>query len=232
MTGNALIVRDLKDHIREHGLRPGDALPSEAYLCEQFSCSRSALREAVRTLVALDIVEVRHGYGTFVAGMSLDPFINALVFRTVLNAADSVDALWQVIDARELLDHCLGGELIEVFTGRDAEELAALVRELGGHGRPGHAFDAAERDFHRALLARARNPLIRELGDAFRRIQAEAQRVLDLTLPVEVGEVSRAHARIVAALSAADPAAYREAVSSHYTPYRRALRELGETYPA
>lgn len=216
-------IHDLKDYIRAHGLRPGDALPSEAYLCEEFSCSRSALREAVRALVALDIIEVRHGYGTFVAGMSLAPFIDALVFRTLIDRADSHDTLRQVIESRELLDSCLGAELIEVFTPQYGAELELLLHELAAPQRPGPAFEAAERAFHHALLEGVRNPLIRDLAEAFRRIQTEAQRGLGLVLPPEVGAVQRAHTALLDALRSADPVAYRAAVAAHYAPYLRAL---------
>ena len=65
----------IKNYILTHRLQAGDLLPSEAVLCEELGCSRSSLREAVRTLSSLDIVEVRHGHGTFVSEMSLAPLL-------------------------------------------------------------------------------------------------------------------------------------------------------------
>src|SRR5690606_15222188 len=65
------------DRIREliltRELRTGDPLPTEAELCDALDVSRSSVREAIRSLATLDIVEVRHGHGTFVGKMSLDP---------------------------------------------------------------------------------------------------------------------------------------------------------------
>src|SRR5699024_8659066 len=100
-------VRDIKRYIRDRGLRPGDVLPSETLLCEELGCSRSAIREAIRALVTLDIVEVRHGYGTFVSEMSLEPLINGMVFRTVLNTDTSLENLLHVVETREILDLAL-----------------------------------------------------------------------------------------------------------------------------
>src|SRR5690606_5735 len=63
------------------GLRPGDPIPTETELCQELGVSRSSVREAIRTLATLDIVEVRHGSGTVVGQMSLAPLVETLVFR-------------------------------------------------------------------------------------------------------------------------------------------------------
>src|SRR5690625_4162533 len=63
----------IQDLILAEGLAPGDPMPTEGALCEQLGISRSSVREAMRTLASLDIVEVRHGHGTFVGQLSLSP---------------------------------------------------------------------------------------------------------------------------------------------------------------
>ena len=189
-------VRDIKKYIRDNRLRTGDLLPSEAFLCEELGCSRSAIREAIRALVTLDIVEVRHGYGTFVSKMSLEPLINGMVFRTVLDNDTSVENLFYVVDAREILDLSLGEELME------------------------------DQKFHRALLARTKNPLIRELNDAFWQIQTEAQPMLNLAMPADIDETIKAHSDIVEALSSGNIDDYRSAVLAHYAPFRRMISNM------
>ena len=79
------------------GLKPGDALPTKAELCDTLGVSRSSVREAIRTLSTLDIVDVRHGHGTYVGPMSLDPRVEALVFRGVLSPDGSFEALREVV---------------------------------------------------------------------------------------------------------------------------------------
>ena len=59
MTQSSTAIAEIKNYILAKGLHPGDALPTESQLCTDLGVSRSSVREAVRTLVALDIVEVR-----------------------------------------------------------------------------------------------------------------------------------------------------------------------------
>ena len=58
------VTERIKHYILENKLQPGDPLPTEAELCDALGASRTSIREAVKTLNALDIVNVRHGHGT------------------------------------------------------------------------------------------------------------------------------------------------------------------------
>ena len=110
----ATTADQIKQLILTRGLTPGDPLPTEAELCEELDVSRSSVREAIRTLSTLDIVDVRHGHGTYVGPMSLDPMVEALVFRGVLSPGDDLRALRDVV---------------EEFDGDDIAELAEIERE-------------------------------------------------------------------------------------------------------
>lgn len=216
-------VSDIKRYIRDKGLRPGDVLPSETLLCEELGCSRSAIREAIRALVTLDIVEVRHGYGTFVSDMSLEPLINGMVFRTVLNTDTSLGNLLHVVETREILDLAVGPELISSFTKESRGELLGLVEKMRVNNDRGVTFAQEDQNFHITLLAHIANPLIRELNDAFWRIQAESQPLLNLPMPEEIDQTIEAHLGIVEALGAGDLEGYRTAVRNHYAPFRRMI---------
>ncbi|MGO1588094.1 FadR/GntR family transcriptional regulator, partial [Corynebacterium casei] len=63
-------IQAIKSYIVNHNLKPGDPLPSEHQLCQELQVSRSAVREAVGQLQALDIVRVERGKGSFVGDMS------------------------------------------------------------------------------------------------------------------------------------------------------------------
>src|SRR5690242_15600751 len=97
----------IKEYIVANHLRPGDPLPTEHELSERLRVSRSRVREAVKTLSALDIVEVRHGYGTYVGRMSLDALVQSLAFRSMLKPDEGQHVLADLIDIRELIETSL-----------------------------------------------------------------------------------------------------------------------------
>lgn len=97
-------VGSIQDLILVEGLGPGDPMPTENELCEQLAISRSSVREAMRTLASLDIVEVRHGHGTFVGQLSLAPLVDGLLFRARLDDGNDLRALREVVELRIALD--------------------------------------------------------------------------------------------------------------------------------
>ncbi|RIK12953.1 MAG: GntR family transcriptional regulator, partial [Acidobacteria bacterium] len=116
-------VDEIKDYIREHGLQPGDPLPTESELCEELGVSRSSVREAMRTLSSLDIVEVRHGHGSFVGGLSMSPLVSGLVFRGSLNRDGTFRTLREVVQVRIALDLGVAEELVATYRGTTNEHL-------------------------------------------------------------------------------------------------------------
>lgn len=67
------IERRVKELILERRLAPGDALPTEAELMDLFGAGRVSVREALKALQAVNVVEIRRGFGTFVGSLSLSP---------------------------------------------------------------------------------------------------------------------------------------------------------------
>ena len=98
------VVQRVEDVIVRGRLRPGDPLPTEVDLCEAVGASRSSVREAIRTLCALDLVEVRHGHGTYVGRMSMDPLVESVSFRGRLDRAEGSGLRREVVEVRERLD--------------------------------------------------------------------------------------------------------------------------------
>ena len=101
------IQREVMQLILDRGLRAGAPLPTEAELMESLGVSRNSVREALKALQALDIVEIRHGYGTYVGEASLTPLIDGLTFRTLAQQGDDTGALAEILQVREVLEEGL-----------------------------------------------------------------------------------------------------------------------------
>lgn len=216
-------VEGIKRYIRDHGLRPGDALPSETAICEELGCSRSSVRESMRTLASLDIVEVRHGYGTYVSGMSLAPLVNGMVLRLVLDPDQALCNLMHVVDTRIALDLSVAEELAEIHRGQDLSELYGLVESMRQAHARGETFASSDQAFHRRLLQDLKNPLIKELSDAFWQIHTEVVPLLEVSAPADIDATIDAHESMLKALHDGDAETYRQIVHDHYGPLRRAI---------
>ncbi|HEX7351048.1 FadR/GntR family transcriptional regulator [Brachybacterium sp.] len=221
-TGNDAVER-IQDLILAEGLAPGDPMPTESALCERLQISRSSVREAMRTLASLDIVEVRHGHGTFVGQLSLSPLVNGLLFRARLDDGNDLMALREVVELRIALDLSVADQLVELYRGTANPELEGLVdqmRELTEAGRP---FPDADAAFHTALFSRLSNGLLRQLAQAFWEIHTEAVPLLGLAPAADILDTVDAHQAMLTALEAGDAEAYRQAVHAHYRPLGRVL---------
>lgn len=216
-------VEGIEDYIRRHNLHVGDLLPSEMELCDELGCSRSSLREAMRTLVSLDIVEVRQGQGTFVSKMSLAPLIRGMVLRVTLDVDQSFEHLLQVVDTRQALEVSLADELAQVHDEDSIHELHELVNAMYRRVEQGESFAEEDRRFHATLLRQTRNQLIRELSDALWQVNSEVVPLLDLPMAEDTKRTLESHWAMVEALRKKSPQAFKDAVRQHYAPLRHAV---------
>lgn len=215
----------IKDLILNRGLRPGDPMPTENELAELTGSSRPAVREAVRTLVALDILDVRHGTGTFVGQMSLRPLVEGLVFRGVLMPGNDFEALREVVEVRTVLDMSLASQVVSKLAGQDAADLRALVDDMRAAADRGAVAPEADRAFHEGLAVRLGNQLYRQLVGAFWDVHATVQPHLGLPTPQDLLDTAAAHGALVDAAVAGDLPAYEKAVHEHYAPLLRVLEK-------
>lgn len=221
----------IKEYLLQHGLHPGDPLPSEAALCEQLGVSRSSVREAIRTLSALDIVEVRHGTGTFVGHLSLEPMINGLAFRGVLSPGEDYAALREVVEIRTALDLGVGDRIVATLRGTENAELHHLVSEMVDLSRNGRPFAAQDRAFHSALLAKLPNRLLGQMVEALWEVHTQVLPRLGVPTPADIIDTAISHGDMLEAAERGDLDGYRAAVVRHYQPLLRALDHANEPGP-
>jgi len=221
----ATTADQIKELILTRNLRPGDPLPTEAELCETLDVSRSSVREAIRTLSTLDIVDVRHGHGTYVGKMSLDPMVQALVFRGVLAPDGSIDALREVVEVRLALDLAMADKVVAAIEGADTSALQAMVDEMVDKAGRGETFLEADRAFHTSLFAATGNRLAEQLVGAFWDVHTAVVPQLDIAPPADIQLTARAHGDMLDAARRGDGEAYRRAVIEHYGPLQRSLTQ-------
>jgi DNA-binding FadR family transcriptional regulator len=228
------IRRQVVQLILDRGLRPGAPLPTEQELMESLGAGRNSVREALKALQALDIVEIRHGHGTYVGQASLAPLVDGLTFRTLVRHGEGPGALAEILQVRQALEEGLIRRVAATVTEPDLDRLDALVRRMETAGRAGRPFPELDRRFHESLYAPLGNALVPQLLGAFwtvfRRVAGARGRPADPAPDVTV----RRHRDIVAALRARDAAGAQHALSVHFRDIderaaraARAVREHG-----
>lgn len=216
----------IKEFILVNRLSPGDPMPTEADLAEQLGVGRSSIREAIKVLIALDIVQVRHGHGTFVGDLSLGAMVQSLAFRGLLNARGDQHMLTELVDIRQLLESALADRLVGGVDERHVLRLRRLAATMQEKAAAGVEFMPEDREFHECLMECTGNNLLVQLTAAFWDVLAISQSSLGQVTGLR--ESADAHVAIVQALEAGDEDAFRSAIEAHYAPVRqRMARESG-----
>lgn len=200
-------------------LRPGSPLPTEAVLCEELGVSRSSVREALRRLEALDIVNVHQGRGAFVGEMSLKSTVETLVLRGSLDADGSRACLRQVVELRRYLDLGLAEAVVAVHGDETKnQELHALVDAMVARAAAGQQFMDEDVAFHDGLLAGIGNDLVCQVTRAMWLVHMTIVPSMGSAIDDRLLITAKAHGDMLAAAEAGDVAAYRAAVDAHYAP--------------
>ncbi|QYH19617.1 FadR family transcriptional regulator [Corynebacterium aquatimens] len=215
--------KGILDYIRTNQLQPGDSLPSEAALCGELGLSRTSVREAMQTLSSLDIVEVRHGHGTYVSKMSMAPLIQGMTLRILLDADRSLATLGNIVDLRSAIDHSLAQELARIWSSKDSRPLLKIVERMEEEHAAGRSFAKFDQQFHQTLLADIANPLLVELSDALWEIHMATLPMLQVPVPEDMHVTMQMHREIVNRLTDGDVAGYHAVVDKHYAPLRRTI---------
>jgi GntR family transcriptional repressor for pyruvate dehydrogenase complex len=182
-------------------LRPGDRLPPEKELSEALGLSRSSLREAVKALAVIRVLDVRRGDGTYVTSLTPSLLLDAMSFVVDIHQDASVLELFEV---RRILEPAAAALAAPRMTAPDIAHLRALVAEVDGTTS---ADDLVANDvvFHRCIAERSGNAYLTSLLDTLSGSTLRARVWRGLT---EEGAVTRTlteHRAIVDALEAADP---------------------------
>ncbi len=197
------IVEQIADLIARGVLKPGDRIPSEHQLCVQFGVGRTSVREALRSLSAMGVVQPHQGDGTFVSA-----------------------SLENLVETRLLLESGTAALAAEHARAADLAELTAAVRGMQ------HSLDEPERylehdlRFHLTLGRAARNPMLENLLGTMRAyLQAWIREALNRRGAGRRARLSIAeHKRILTALRKRDGDAARRATAAHILSSSQELR--------
>lgn len=203
----ASVVEQLKQLVAS--LRPGDRLPSERELSEQFAVSRVPVREALRALESMGRIEIRRNAGSFV----VDPQGNPITAHLRHLRPMGRDFLRDLVDVRAAIE--VRVVLIASQRGVDLSPVRALVDQIrsedGGKSKPTGSLDIR---FEAALGRVTGNPILTELQRSIHELWVEAWGSCGVA-PGDQHQLHREHEAILEALERGDGAQARHLMLEH-----------------
>jgi GntR family transcriptional repressor for pyruvate dehydrogenase complex len=210
------IVEQIDTRILNGDLKPGDRLPAERELAEQFGVSRTAVREAIKTLREKGLVEVSAGRGTFITDHTSTAMRHSL--GRVLRLSQG-DAAGDLVAVRELLEPEIAF-LAAQRAGQDhLQAMRKAVEAMDAAMESPEKFIEADLDFHLALAEGTGNILIPFLIDPIVDLMRE-QRTRIFNVPGGPARGQLHHKRLLEAVSRRDPEAARQAMRDHLKQVR------------
>jgi GntR family transcriptional repressor for pyruvate dehydrogenase complex len=213
------VATRIKALIQDAKIKPGDKLPNEMELTRLFGVSRPTVREAVKSLVSQNIIEIVRGRGTFVSqtpGIASDPL--------GLEFISSGDLHLALIEARLLLEPPVARLAAEKAEAEDIERIAVHVREMEEIVARREVGVTTELEFHRSIAEATKNPVIMRIVpvimDSIVKTYKDAPRTLE-----DHRQALEEHRGIYEEIRGKDPEAAFAAMSRHLSnSYRRTLR--------
>lgn len=120
------VTDQIKNLILKGTLKPGDKLPSEQELCNELGVSRTAIREAKKSLIGMGLLQSKRGFGTYVR----DDTVSALSELISLELMRKKSSIKELIDARRVIEVASAGWAAERATEDDIEKLKALLEKM------------------------------------------------------------------------------------------------------
>lgn len=207
MSTHSNIVRTLGAEIIGGRYRPGDNLPPEADLLKRFGASRTALREAIKTLSAKGLLIAKTRVGTRVADPAGWNYFDPDVLSWRVEVGTDADFRESLAEVRRALEPAAASLAAARRSDEDLATLHACVEAMRAQTESALGFARADLDLHIAIGAASKNPMIRSMASVIETALLEA---FTLSPPVRTPELHRetveSHARIVERIEARDAA--------------------------
>lgn len=220
------VSRRIRDAITSGTLKPGDKLPTESGLTEQHQVSRTVIREAIASLRADSLVEVRHGVGVFV----LQPQDGLLQGGLRNVDAGRVSSIIEMLEVRAAIEIEAAGLSALRSSPAQQETIFECLEAIEQQIAAGNPTVENDRAFHLAIADATNNPRFRELLEAIGKqmIPRSLLTENDTTpSPAEyMAQIQKEHSAIASAIAENNDSAARDAMRTHLKGSQQRYRSL------
>ncbi len=213
-------ITAIQNQIRAGKISPGERLPSERALSEALGVSRPTIREAVQSLAAMNILDVRHGAGIFVSSLDIGELLRPMRFALELTAP-TFDHLFEI----RLVLEPLAAELAAArATDEQLEGIQDCLKRLNARGRTREELLEYDIELHRRIVDASQNELLVSLIASLNMLSRQS-RELTIEIPGVAKQARADHQALVVAIVSRKPRQAREAMASHLDNVRSAVEK-------
>ncbi len=218
-------IRAINDRIRRNRLRAGDPIPSEAGIAGELGVSRTVVREALRALAALGVVDLGNGRRARVG--TIDKDVLGLVLEHAVHTDQAT--IQQIYDVRRTIE--MRTVALAALRRLDAEAQVIVAHARGMRKSLSRPEEAMEHDIalHSAIAVASRNPLFALIVGSFGAVTRQTWRIGWESRSTDAERLANieCHERIAAAVDARDPRAAEAAMAEHFDDSVKALLAAG-----
>lgn len=213
------VINRLTEGMRRGELRPGDKIPTEPELAESLGVARSSIREAIKILTYLGVLESKRHEGTFVCSGFEESMIDPMVYGIILNQ----DSFEHLMELREMTE---AGLMRLAIKNHDEDEIAELEEKLnvmektlGGTDEESvKAFFEADDEFHDKIAEMGKNPMADKINRVVRTLTyaVRYETVSSMITKGKGKELLEAHRSLINAIKDGEVATITEKVRESY----------------
>ncbi|NEE01564.1 FadR family transcriptional regulator [Phytoactinopolyspora halotolerans] len=212
------VQEEIRRYIIKQRLAPGDPLKPESELARLFGVSRNSVREAVKALESMGVLETRRGSGVYVRDFSFAPLLDNLPYGLMHGRR----ALSELVALRKALESGLIADAMRALRPESIEAMRTTLGDMRQLAEQGEPFPDQDRQFHRLLFADLGNEMLLQLFDLFWLAFHHAAPTTGGRSPMQTYQ---AHADILDAVLTGDPERARAAVDAHYVGIEQRVSE-------
>lgn len=156
------IQDEIKRYIIENKIPPGERLPSESYLAEALGVSRSSIREALRALESIGILDSQQGSGWYVKSFNFDVFANNLAYSLQFDS----DSIYDLLEIRKVLEENFLREAINSLSEKDIKDLEKIIKNMENY-KDKKSLIKDDMQFHKILYRNIKNKTVIKILSIF-----------------------------------------------------------------
>lgn len=210
-----VVVDELVDAIVSGRLAPGDALPPEGPLSEQFGVSRTVVRESVKRIEEKGLVTIARGRGTEVRPMTAWNTMDRVVLTALIKHDETLGILDELSVVRAQLESVMAAEAAQRRSDEQVAELDRAMQRMRESTADEDVFRAADVAFHETVMELSRNRLAGNIARTLMDHALESSRYHGVDTPDAFAVTLREHEAVHAAISEGDPVRAQDAMNNH-----------------